>query len=130
MAKARQEKGWNNAAWAETAGIVPNFLSQILCGTSRVGEKLARKMETHLEIPQRSLDHRGLDVDNLQTDLIDAKVLAEVLIETRAALLQHKMVWDDEQLCRLAARLYRIYQQEKKLPDFGQAVAMEKLRQE
>lgn len=115
---------------AEKADMPPALVSQVLNGTRNIGEKLARKIETRLGLETYALDvPLGSDPQERELLKIDAEVLAEIISGTQKAARLVGLDWRVDQVAKMAASLYALWQATGEMPNFEQAARIESLRQ-
>lgn len=107
--------------FAERAGMNPSHLSQVISGTRKIGDKLARRIERNIMLKPYYLDTQktGDDSD------IDTEALVSIICDVFAALKATGRVWGTERAVRLSVSLYKIYMVTGDRPDARMAIQLQ-----
>lgn len=111
-------------AWAESVGMLPAHVNQVIKGRRNVGYKLARKIEATLGMDDLALDNTGFG----KSSTVNPVVLASILEEVQFAVSHVGLDWSLEQIARLTASLYALYEKTGEMPIVEQAIQLESLR--
>lgn len=112
-------------AWAASVGMQPAHVNQILKQKRNIGYKLARKIEAKLGLDDCWLDRRV----SIRSAVVDPIALATIISSVQNAVDRVGLAWSVDQVSRLSANLYALYEQTGEMPNVEQAAQLEALRE-